>query len=413
MTPNKAKGHMRAVQVTVVSLVLLFAAEASAGYKFCNRWVYDFWDSNLGEDYLTENGTTGNIDASWAWSAVYRDGNLVHSGYADSNGCTTETFTVSGNYAVRWYPAISRYSGQYFFVYLDANENWSYYNYDWGYVYGGWPGVQYNVSNSGGSGSTLAAVAAVVTRIAATSDLGIVNHTYKVHSDDDTCGSAISCYISGSGVFLGEDPGTGKDAFSKSIVGHEMGHYVKDKLLGTLDWDGYGASNPSNELCTCDHLTVSNSHCLQSREYFNSSLDEGWGHFFASNLFNNRSQSNGVFGYYKAFLNPGSSTPVGPPVTANVHTSYNWQDTYCSTSARGIELDWLGFFYAINNTGGSYQYTFTDIKNVYGELCGGACGTSDTETWSGLVSAVTSEFGPASGEYSHWVTKGGEFGVDN
>ena len=62
---------------------------------------------------------------------------------------------------------------------------------------------------------------------------------------------------------------------------------------------------------------------------------------------------------------------------------------------------------------GSYQYTFTDIKNVYGELCGGACGTSDIETWSGLVSAVTSEFGPGSGEYSHWVTKGGEFGVDN
>lgn len=415
MTPQKTKGWMRlpVLQILLALVVLSVTTDARAGYKFCNRWVYDFWDSNLGEDYLTENGTTGNINASYAYVAVYRNGIPVHTGYADAAGCTTQTFTVSGNYFVKWYPAVSRVSGQAFFVYPNENEIWTYYQYDYGYVNAGWPGVQYMVANSGGSGHTLSAVAAVMTRLAESNDLGVVNHTYKVHADSNFCGAAISCYASGVGVFLGNDPLTGKDAFSKSIIGHEMGHYIRDKLLGTLDSDGYGASNPPNAVCTCNHLTVANSHCLQSREYFNSSLNEGWSHFIAANLFNNRTQSDGVFGYYKAFLNPGASTPIPPPVIANVHTAYYFQDQYCPAASRGIELDWMAFFYALNNTGGAYKFTFSDIANVYNQFCGGTCTESDSETWSGLSYAVAYKFGPASGEYNHWATKGAQYGVDN
>src|SRR5690606_2023090 len=99
------------------------------------------------------------------------------------------------------------------------------------------------------------------------------------------------------------------------------------------------------------------------------------------------SQTDGIFAYYKAFQNPGGGNPVPPPVTASTDTAYQWQKSLCDADGRGVELDWLTFWYEVNNRT-SDKFTFSDIASIYDELCSGTCSGGQSQTWEILTGAV-------------------------
>lgn len=114
-------------------------------------------------------------------------------------------------------------------------------------------------------------------------DMGISSGQYRIFSQQN-CPRAISCYdVANERLFLGFDNTTyGWDYQSKAIIGHELGHFISDRLFGQLAFWNYsedgGTSQPE---CRCAHVphATNQAHCLGSREHFVDAITEGWAHF--------------------------------------------------------------------------------------------------------------------------------------
>lgn len=115
----------------------------------------------------------------------------------------------------------------------------------------------------------------------------------------------------------------------------------------------------SRDLCKC---YGGHSHCLQSHEKIRCAEFEGWAHFIAAVLFNNRNQGDGEFGAYRDTLFPPGNIPadvVTFPWSLDLYDSVKWDETYCNVGPpsyapqpdRGTEWDWLTFFWQLWDSG--------------------------------------------------------------
>lgn len=156
----------------------------------------------------------------------------------------------------------------------------------------------------------------------------------------------------------------------KNILAHEFGH----AQCRTWDWVAHGIPDPDSDnsgytthdpnvplLCQCEHAwnTVDDEgHCLQSREYTHVGISEGWAHFIALATYNNRDDvdstgmAEGYFGYYGALclgVNPITQDCITNPAPNPVHAAdpVQWMESNCDPgdADRGVEGDWLKFFY--------------------------------------------------------------------
>ena len=73
-----------------------------------------------------------------------------------------------------------------------------------------------------------------------------------------------------------------------------------------------------------------------------------------------------------------------------------WMNEHCSSSSanRGIELDWMGFYWEMHTKGGvNSAYAWADFNEVYRRACTGSpsvkC-SGQAVAWSQLVAAVNS-----------------------
>ena len=207
-------------------------------------------------------------------------------------------------------------------------------------------------------------------------------------------------------------------AYFKFVVGHELGHRVqyangKSRPVGG-NYAGYISGDrwvhdmnaPANmnnaDICTCNLVVEedgSPAHCFQSREPIQDAMGEGFGHFYASAMFNERPADGAeidhedcwfaypkqgwvwyYLGWDTTFLGPQTTTPVFhrcASVRPGAHPSFPdvqfpFMDTMCNPGNEdvGIERDWLSLFWRlyINDLGapGDNRFSMTDILKVFG-----------------------------------------------
>ena len=215
-------------------------------------------------------------------------------------------------------------------------------------------------------------------------------------------------------------------AYYKFAVAHELGHGVqysrgvaspdpRNQYSGSADEDGnwvddtsLAPNDPSTSsaYCKCAHVDPddgSRAHCFQSREWTREAMGEGYAHFFASALFNDR-PADGQFNprdCWFAYPKQGYDWfPIGndvmflavddtPPVfhmCANVKpgvkpeypvTPFPWMDNLCNPGEEdddedvGVERDWLSFFWHLyaDDLGApdDKRFSIEDILATFGE----------------------------------------------
>ncbi len=72
------------------------------------------------------------------------------------------------------------------------------------------------------------------------------------------------------------------------------------------------------------------AHCLQSREFYGDGLTEGFAHFYAANIFNDTSQTDCKFVYYKEFREPDPDAvyrDLLPPIARSCDVPQKWMHT--------------------------------------------------------------------------------------
>ncbi|MDC0720355.1 hypothetical protein [Nannocystis bainbridge] len=203
-------------------------------------------------------------------------------------------------------------------------------------------------------------------RIAGTHSLAVI------HADCDI-GSG-SCYIKNSPnnrIFI-QDTLTGlpEGATRKFLIGHETGHFFDHVYSGGLlaasgAWGLTDINHPR-----CSSAGVVGNHALRSEEWASGAFVEGFAHFISTLAFNQHTEQNGIFKYYKNDSGSGFSYNFD---TVDVEGSSSWLHSTsgcdCRNGAflcpdRSTELDWLRFFWDFRtNPGGTGdpQPTHADI----------------------------------------------------
>jgi hypothetical protein len=400
----------------LASATLLVPLSAAAGtYRFCGLWSYQFNDQNVGEDYLRHSsnggGSTGSIAAASTWAVIKRNGTEVWTGYMDASGCTGGVTSSAGTYEFWVTAAISR-NGRAAWIFPTSAENWRWFSATYNLPAVGGSGVYVYQPPAFGVGDTTASVAAVMTRVISQSsiDNGMPPGTYRFRSEQACPSGANACYDPASdAVFIG----SGK-AFYKNVIGHELGHYVQNRMFGTLPFYAYDW-NAGQNICACNHIAPpSNSHCLQSREHIGAAFMEGFGHFYAADLFNNPADGSAVFPYYKEiWIADNFILPAGWPV--GLPSAVKWMESNCNSNGRGTEFDWMEFQYALH-TVGSTPFTLANIDSMWTEACDGSCtwtgDSSDTIWWGQLSQAVDSFWGASSAKAGYFRDTADTYGVN-
>lgn len=419
MIGNSAR--LACVGALAIGALVCLASPAMAVRKFCTDIHYNYSDHISGQDYLLE----GNVSrAANHWMVVLVDGVAIYADYADSDGCSLPLATPAGIIETRTYPAIE-IGSSYIWTFKSTVGAWTYTWNDLGH----WeasptPNVIFtHTSNVGfGHGSeSIWNVSATLGRLATPEpgyDFGLEPGTYNILAEE-ACPFGISCYWNDV-VYLGFDADLwGWDHHDRTIIGHEFGHYLQDRLFGSPNGQSaycHDVPNTVNNLCRCDHVDspatplvcggvpVNRAHCLQSRENFTAALGEGWAHFVAATLVNDPAGSGDRFSYYKDFKRT-DLMEVHPPVSHNPAVLFRWMNNQCSNQLAGLgtELDWMGFLYHMRSKADD-RYSFLDYEVIFrsSHVCNGTCNSSDTVTFDKLSQAVQANFGPAkAAEFLH------------
>lgn len=229
----------------------------------------------------------------------------------------------------------------------------------------------------------------------------------------DPCPGGGSCLQDGK-LYLGGDNGI-SDTYSKVIIAHELGHAFQLELTG-LPKTGFIAS-ATEPLCLCDHVIEASNraHCLQSRHHTSLGSTEGFAHYFAARTFNDPTEYDCVFPYYKEFLTSGGTQP--PPYVVDCTAQTKWMETQCPvTTGEGVEMDWMQFFWALMRPVADAT-TMADLDAIYDGACGGTCSShptvGDNVLYDGLRTAAQTHYGALSAKQQFFEDEASQHGVNH
>ncbi len=397
-------------------LLVAVPSFAVGSYRFCAEWQYKFSDANVGEDHLKnyQVGTYGAISARYTWANVHKDGQLIWSGYMDSNGCTPTVPAISGDYSFKITSAVAR-NGRYYWTQRTDTSGWTYYQWQ-GRKLGLSSGTE-TVSKYFGAGAPIVNVAAAMVHVASTDNGSVEPGTYTIYAEL-ACGEYGACFT-GSAIMLGNDAGGLPLAQRKAVILHEFGHFQQDRYMGSI-LGNYSQPAPPQAACKCDHVQPEGHrlHCLQSREYISAAQQEAYAHLYAARTINDGAEIDMIFPYYKEFrLDDG--TIMHPPVVVSVAAApggpyFRWMEGHCLQSNSGTELDWLVFYYQTHRWTPS-PFSMSDLRSLYRQACniGGAAGNcaNDNVLWNHTEQAVTTVWGYGSPKHNDWVYYGTQHGI--
>jgi hypothetical protein len=402
--------------------------KAAHGSIVCFKWHALFIDTDLGEGYLKRQeltyGTTSNNAAFATYSLLDATTmTFIASGTLDSLGCTPNTSLQDNhNFTMIAIPDMNSGGRNISVRETPTSPSWRWYTANFT------SGTTATIVQTYSGIDELTNAAAVAARLHQLSSLGLPTGAYTIYAKKNCEPMVVNgqtliidaCYVDGA-VYIGyESVNQQPTTLWKYVIGHEIGHMVADKMFGQMPHSHYDYVNDDSfhRLCGCTHIADVNlrAHCLQSAEWYGAAIDEGFGHFFATALFNTQSTTNGTFIYYKAFQDPSQVNPNLPPVAKNAATPVQWWFNRCiRDNAVATEYDWLTFYW--NLYAASPQLTLADIADVHKGACGGnPCDGLDTSpaiTWSKLTTAATNKWGATHAKTVHFKSAGAAASIDH
>ena len=156
---------------------------------------------------------------------------------------------------------------------------------------------------------------------------------------------------------------------------------------------------------------------MQSREQGTAAQVEGFAQMFASRVFNNPSQGDAKLIYYKPIALDGWFDPKWPPQPVEMNNNYLWRNTNCPAANKGVEMDWMGFFYALTMEYTSDSVPMSDLAGLYRHACGGVATPAncafDQITWGQLDFAKSFFWASNPDAINYWNFLSNEHGVAN
>ena len=393
--------------------------------KLCTSWGVSYDDTDPQQAYLGQTGLQ-HPDASYARIIIsepslpwppYTPGTTVYKGYLDPYGCTEWLSLPTGAYA---FALETRFRKGSLKMEVQYDED----------VYGYSPGTLHVYGSTGTvhrptfEDDRAERVAAILSRALITEDLPFDDngHVYEAYADapcpsDPTiraCGGTNEIHIADNYHFYDLTR-------ARHVVGHEFGHSVQRRGIGTLDLTltDYADGDSSVVACSCDHVMSSNrTHCLQSREELGVAFAEGFAHFVATRLFNDSSSAFCRFDYYKEFRED-SGTVVPAPYRLNCGFPIDWMKTHgCQASDMptdppdgGTEYDWMDFLWTITRPSPD-DVSLAELFDVLKHACTGPTCDGDTLTWEEIADAVASSTTLTASQKTNFAFAATLFGVE-
>jgi hypothetical protein len=406
--PFPAKGVPPAavVQRLAGSQALASPALVNANVTVCSTWNVQYVDSDASEDYF-------NTD-DWMWQSASQtfayifDGSwgLKWMGNLDGYGCAWSVSLEPGNYFMFQVTENTQRGSKMFHALDHGSAGWV---ATWFTVYPltGWVNLYPSASNAQ---IQAAAVNGYVLAMDAWTPggLGLVDWTYPVNVNEGCASNnPAACYGNPNttpphgGVFLGvTDPeGIGEEHW-KHIIAHEIGHFAQDIAMGMhqRSYSDFAISEPT---CMCDFFNPDELHCIQSREDIGAAQIEGFAHAFASRVFNWAGEANGTFVYYKPFLDDGlGSNP--PPQAFSTFYPDHWMENHCPDANRGIEMDWMTFYFNAMSFASANETSTQDLFSIYRRACTGDpnsnCSHINPMPWTTLDQNAQTHYGGSSSD---------------
>jgi hypothetical protein len=389
--------------------------------RFCSTWRVYFPDSGYGDDSYG----TGWINVAARFARAYvltaSTNQLYWQGYLDGSGCTPPLTLPANTYKVQQATSsISNGSANYQVYRLDNNVE--YHHEVWATATWNNTASQTIIVNPGFNNEAIQ-VASVASKLLFAN--GIVNFgmpvgTYKTVVNKP-CPFAGSCnYASEVRISLPNTSGYG-GSNSKYIIAHEFGHQIEYRAYGGFSAN-FSETTPV-DVCRChvDTTVTNDVHCMQSLEQSNAAQQEGLAHYTAAVMWNDWTQTNCSFAYYKTFKN-ANGTLTQPPMAKECFTYVKWLETYCQAPDRGVEWDWLIFYFRISSgaLSAASRITIQERHRLYRRACTGSpmtnCNTVSPQgavNWTSLSGAAIAEFGVGTQKANNFEAFGVAAGVDN
>lgn len=275
--------------VSVVSLSVSSRAFASTvSVKFCAMYGVDFTDaiSGLGDDYIT---STTSIPARGTklWVRRNSDSVLVFNDYTSDTdtdpGCATVSLDSTLAYSVKVLSEARVQTNTLTVMHSDTDPVVTVYE---PYAHLTPVAGTYTVTTPLSPDWDIAAATSwAMYRRAG----GVGSKTFDIYSQ--ACNGGGSCCDSGS---LYADPGDGS-GMKKYVIAHELGHCLLYKANENHSSGGSYALNQQ----PCDGVADPTGHEMNSKEWQNSAMNEGFAHYYAAVAFNNSTESDCKFRNYK------------------------------------------------------------------------------------------------------------------
>lgn len=338
----------------IFAILLLFPVAFGTTYnvRFCAEYdvSYDDADPSFGDDFVTSNGT---YPAAGAYIKVIRNSDSYVMRYEATEekgvnaGCFSSTLAVESTqqYSVK-VKSIASIDGNTIHVYTD-DSTWGVYSYGPS-MYTPLGGTKYTITTPTGAEEWNIAYAAA--HSAMRESVGLAGEDF-VFFNDSYPGGGSAChdyqaYISS----LHTD--------NKYAISHEFGHCLAQIANGSTSSHADDTAFPDN--CYTDADT-GYGHEWNSKEYQSNAFWEGLAYYYAAVAYNDTSEANCTFVSYKRADWDLDSTVEGTPTFAVSCETYpatapsaNYLENYCDEpfTNRGIEYDWLRFFWDLTTDQG-------------------------------------------------------------
>lgn len=387
-----------------------------AGTHVCFDLKVAYHDAAIGEDILAAEPFHGVPavqlqSASFLRASITKAGVItpIWEGYLNVGGCTGYA-SLSGAYTLNVWSQLEKLVGGQVVhndIRLYAGGSSTVQKWSHAFTVSGAPST---VNVEAATWSHTMNVTGVAARVFAASDSWLPPGTHDTIVDrgcPDFTPATDSCV--GGSLYIGPGaPPAPAQAKLKFVIGHEYGHLVQDRHFQVNNYS-YTGVNDTLGACRCDHVTSANSlHCMQSLERYEAAFLEGWAHFYAAKLYNNRLESDCHFGYYKEVLIP--FFVLAPTVPVSCASTVAWRDTYCSAIPNtAVEMDVMRFMWALYSLAPD-RFTVEEI----GELFHGAQQQAGAPaiTWPALQAAAAAIYGPSSAKYAKVVAQAAIHAVD-
>lgn len=477
--PAKTEG-ITGVTATILNPSGSVAVETPAPntVRICTTWKARFVDSGA-EDYYASS--SADIPARYAHVNVLdTDYHLQWSGHLSSSGCTPYLSLPVGNYVLWQEPRMYK-GGAVFDVRYERTPLAAYRTPESTVVTKGLillTGFERTASTSAATIQLRPTVSEQITTVSGIVSTALVTSTdimimpgveYGFNTHQRSFSGADAATSSEMWLYSNDIKGYAHNAYFKFVVGHEMGHLMQNYAFGFPDYSytdtdgdrvddadedengngikdgdedaGGGLVNrevstwigPIVPRCSCQHVTGAvNKHCMNGREEDGAGRNEGFAHAFGARIWNNWTESNCSFTYYKeSYLVPtagaDSVEPVGYSLSCKGPVkSIGWEKSYCLGTNTAVEHDWLNYQWELLTAPAAEASTFTSLADIYRRACAKSalpttmlCKSNvvhfknDSADAKALVWAAKQVYGPLSPKLDFLLNQATSFGVDH